>query len=405
MKLLEPKWSRLLLVAIASILFGAPDGNSQENRADLIASQQMEKAKNLQPEQPDKYEQLVKKVMEFGFMSPNPRGLYPYLDSVYSGGGFTLGAGYRGYFGDSSFAELRGLYSSKSYKKLELRAVSPDHAYGHVDYEFLGGWMDATQIPYYGLGIDSQQDNETNFRIQETYVRVGAKIKPVPWFYVNVAGGYDRYIETEGTGSGLTVGDLYDPSTAPALGVSPSYLHTEITAAIVTAPAEAYARSGGVYKYTFHDFRNIEGDIDSFQLHRAEAAQHIPILRETWVFSLRGRLESATGGDALVPYYLLPWLGSGSSLRGYGTGRFRDRHSLLFSGEWRWIPNRFLMDMALFYDVGTVAPRFGDLGFDNVKQDYGVGVRFHGPTATFFRLDVAHGSEGFHIVLSAGAPF
>jgi len=106
-----------------------------------------------------------------------------------------------------------------------------------------------------------------------------------------------------------------------------------------------------------------------------------------------------------VPYFLLPWLGSGSTLRGYGTGRFRDRHSLLMTGEWRWIPNRFALDMALFADAGTVAPRFQDLSFDKLKYDYGIGVRLHGPAVTALRFDVAHGSEGWHLVISASAPF
>jgi outer membrane translocation and assembly module TamA len=101
----------------------------------------------------------------------------------------------------------------------------------------------------------------------------------------------------------------------------------------------------------------------------------------------------------------LPWLGSGSTLRAYGTGRFRDKHSMLMSGEWRWIPNRFALDMALFCDAGTVAPRFKDLHFSDLKYSYGVGVRFHGPAITPLRFDVAHGDEGFHFVISSSAPF
>jgi len=106
-----------------------------------------------------------------------------------------------------------------------------------------------------------------------------------------------------------------------------------------------------------------------------------------------------------VPYFLLPWLGSGSSLRGYGTGRFRDRHSLLMSGEWRWIPSRYALDMALFCDAGTVGRRFKDLKLGDLKYDYGIGIRFHGPEVTPLRFDIAHGSEGWHFVISASAAF
>ena len=61
--------------------------------------------------------------------------------------------------------------------------------------------------------------------------------------------------------------------------------------------------------------------------------------------------------------------------------------------------------MALFYDAGKVTSRREDLDFDNLKADFGVGVRFHSPTATPLRIDVAHGSEGLNIVFSGSAAF
>jgi hypothetical protein len=265
--------------------------------------------------------------------------------------------------------------------------------------------MDATQISYYGLGIDSPKRGESNFRLQETYVQGGVTLKPIPWFHFRSASGYDRYTDKEGTGESPSIEELYGPQTAPALGVNPSYIHTQATAALLWTPSEGYARRGGLLRYTFHDYRNIDGDLEDFQLTRAELVQHVPVMRETWVFSLRGRMESAHGTASEVPFYLLPWLGSGSTLRGYGTGRFRDKHSLLMSGEWRWFPNRFFLDMALFADAGTVAPHFKDLKFSELKYDYGIGVRLHGPAVTPLRVDVAHGYEGWHLVLSSSAAF
>ena len=174
MKLLKPNWEVLVLVVTVCILLGISNGNSQESRAGSIASQQEEKSKKLQPEQPDKMERIITKMEKNGWVvSANPRGIYPCFDSVYPGGSFTMGVGYRGYYGDYAFAEIRGLYSVRNYKRLELRTVLKNYAGGHLDFELLGGWMDATQIPYYGLGIDSSKNNETNFRIQQTYVQGG----------------------------------------------------------------------------------------------------------------------------------------------------------------------------------------------------------------------------------------
>jgi hypothetical protein len=109
--------------------------------------------------------------------------------------------------------------------------------------------------------------------------------------------------------------------------------------------------------------------------------------------------------DGVVPYYLLPSLGSGSSLRAYGSWRYRDRHSELFSAEWRWIPSRLGLDMAIFYDAGKVASRRSDLDFRGLKRDIGIGARFHGPAATPLRIELAHGGEGMRLVFAGGPAF
>jgi outer membrane translocation and assembly module TamA len=105
-----------------------------------------------------------------------------------------------------------------------------------------------------------------------------------------------------------------------------------------------------------------------------------------------------------VPFFMTPSLGGGSTLRGYSTFRFRDRHSLLLQGEWRVIANRF-METAVFLDAGKVAPRTADLDLKDLKTDYGFGVRFHAPLATMIRVDVARSSQGTRLVFAASPVF
>jgi len=405
MKPFQRKWAAFVLVGVV-VFLRMPVGQAQDSREALISGAQEQKSKNLQPEVQDRVELFIQNMVNGGwFFSPTPRGLYPYIESVYPSGGLALGLGYRKFFGDYSFAELRGLYSFANDKRFEFRVVSPNHAGGRLDFDATAGWMNATQIPYYGLGSTTTRDNETNFQLQQAYYRGGVTVRPIHWFHVRAASGYENIVEEEGTGDTPTVSDKFNSTTAPGLGVSPAYVHSEAAAALVWAPAEGYARRGGDLRYTYHFYNNTSGNLDNFQLSRAEFVEHIPFLRETWVLSLRARLEGVHGSDTGVPYYLLPWLGDSSTLRGYGTARFRDRHAMLYSAEWRWIPNRFAMDMALFTDAGMVAPRFADLKFTKLKYDYGVGVRFHGPAVTALRIDVAHSDEGFHLVFSTSAPF
>ena len=139
-----------------------------------------------------------------------------------------------------------------------------------------------------------------------------------------------------------------------------------------------YARRGGLYALSYETYLDSD-ETYSFDTLKAEVVQHMPILRENWVISLHGVARTTLDESDDVPYFLLPSLGSGSTLRAYPSWRFRDRHSLLMSGEWRWIPSRMLIDMAIFYDAGKVAGRREDLNFKDLKHDWGVGFRLHTP--------------------------
>ena len=137
----------------------------------------------------------------------------------------------------------------------------------------------------------------------------------------------------------------------------------------------------------------------SFRRFDAEAVQHIPILRENWVISLHGRLESTEGDEDQVPFFLMPYLGGGSTLRGYRSRRFRDRNRLLLTAEYRWTPSHFV-DMAVFHDMGKVAATSAELNLSDLHHSTGIGIRFHTPAATFFRVEAARGTEGLKLIFA-----
>ena len=77
---------------------------------------------------------------------------------------------------------------------------------------------------------------------------------------------------------------------------------------------------------------------------------------------------------------------------------------MLLTGEYRWRPSRYL-DMALFIDAGQVAADRRDLDLDKFDVDWGIGARFHGPSFTAFRVEVARGREGIRLVFAGSQPF
>jgi len=392
--------TRVFLAIIVGVLPAI--ASAQETRSESIAAEQAEKAKNLAPPTQHWSEALLLRFQQ-GLVQ-QPGGFFPYFDSVYSGGGFTLGGGYRHFTGDRTHVSLAGLYSAKGYKLVEAAATSPGHLSGHLDLGGTASWRDATQVAYHGLGIDSPADIDTAFRMQQAIVGGDATLRLHRWVRLTAATAYEDYTLEDPTGSNVPVDDVFTPATAPGLGVNPAYLHTTVSAAFDWRRAEDYARRGGLYRLVRHQYSDQDSTY-SFDRLEAEVVQHIPIVRENWVVSLRGRLETTLDDEDQVPYFLLPALGSGSTLRAYSSWRFRDRHAMLMSGEWRWIPSRVALDMAFFYDTGMVAPRLDAIALNRFVHDFGVGMRFHAPARTALRVEVARGSEGLHLVFAAGAAF
>jgi len=385
-----------------SLLALAVPAAAQETSADVIAAAQAAKAERLQPYVPGKAERIAADVKKRLFETPN--GFYPWLDSVYSGGGLTLGGGYRRFYGDRTYWTGRGLYSAKGYKRAELVTESIGSSSGRLDLHAVGGWLDATEVSFYGVGSETVPDAKSNFRMKQAYAGGAFRGRGPGHLVADVGLAYEDYTLENGIGASPSIEQTYTADTAPGLGASPSFVHMTWAGGIDSRPSPGYARRGGLYALTYDSYVDLD-DTYTFDRLQAEIVQHLPVLRETWVVSLHGVARTTLDDDHVVPYFLLPALGSGSTLRAYPSWRFRDRHSLLLSGEWRWMPSRLFLDMAIFYDAGKVAGRREDLNFADMKTDVGVGVRFHGPIATPLRVDVAHGSEGINVVFSGAAAF
>jgi hypothetical protein len=395
------------LLACVAVLFGSnrtARAQAQEpSRRGLIEQAQAEKVKTLHPYPVTKGERVMNKVEDITVNG----GLHwhPFLENAYAGGGFALGAGYMHHVSPYNLLDVRGSYSIRAYKRAEVEFMAPRMFQRRGSLSLLAGFREATQVGFYGTGTNSQKDNRANFGFQTWHGSATMSIRPTRKLLL-LRGGVElaEITEQPGEGSAPSVDTVYTPATLPGLDSRITYLHTQGTAGLDWRPAADYARRGGFYGVTFHDYKDNDERF-GFQQVDYEIVQHIPILRETWALSLRALAETTwLKGDQEIPYFMLPSLGGGRNLRGYSSWRFRDRNSLLLQGEWRIMVNRYL-DTALFYDAGKVAALTEDLDLNGLKQDFGFGVRFHGPISTPLRIDLAKSSEGLVLVFATSAAF
>jgi surface antigen Omp85-like protein len=373
------------------IIAGAADALAQDTRAEAHAAEQQQKASTLTPSVPGRAEQTLLKFKRE--LIDDPNGFYPSFQTVYSGGGMTGGIGYRRYYAPHAFWNVLGSYSVKGYNLLEVSTTTTDLLDSGITLSLRAGRREATAVEYWGIGNDTLPDGTSEFEFTQLYA--GALAQARISRFGRIGGGveYDDYEDTADV-----------PLAAPAFGASPDYIHAQAMAAFDSRTSPGYSRVGGLYGAAIHSYRDQNGGANSFERLDVDLIQHLPLFRENWVVSLRGRVQTTLGDDA-VPYLLMPSVGGGSSLRGYSSWRFRDLHTLLTQAEWRWFPNWDGVDMAFFFDAGKVAPTRDGLDFSGMHTDWGVGGRFHGAFATPLRIDLAHGAEGWHLNFSGSAAF
>jgi outer membrane protein assembly factor BamA len=124
-----------------------------------------------------------------------------------------------------------------------------------------------------------------------------------------------------------------------------------------------------------------------------DAGQDVPFFLQHTLggkFAFRSVHEDRLGSD-----------GTQATLRGYRDLRFRDRHLLLYQAEYRlpvWGP----IDATLFAEAGKVT-RGRDIGFGDLRRDFGFSLSVMKGWATAARVDVGFGSgEGTRVFLSLG---
>jgi hypothetical protein len=375
---------------------------AQDTRADEQRLQQAAKRASLSPSTKNTAERIVERLRRFGFFEDDPSGFYPFVGKVYPSGGMALGAGYRRAFRDTGALTATTALSVRNYKSAGLVVDVPRMDRGRVAIDAGFNWLDATSVPFYGLGAESPLEASTTFAYRPMTVGLTARYAPTSVF--TVGGGVD-YLRVTATAGWTEAERPLLAETVPVPADGQGYVHARAFAALDWRTDEGFTGRGGLYRVDVDAYAASANAPVSFRRVEGEAVQLVPIVGANWVVAFRGltTLTYASEGHA-APFYLMPTLG-GSDLRGFSTMRFRGPQRALVSAELRWTPAR-LLDMAIFYEAGKVADRPRDLTRSGLERTYGVGARVHGQGGSTMRLDLAHSREhAVRVVLSLGVAF
>jgi hypothetical protein len=376
----------------------------EPTREATIEQAQAEKVEDLHPYVPGKMEGVLNWAEDI-LVNGVPRW-HPFFESAAYGGGFTLGVGYAHHVSPYNMIDVRGSYTILGYKRAEVEFIAPRLFHRRGSLSLLGGWREATQGAFYGLGMNTSLDDRTDFSVRLPDGSATLTLWPTRRFFM-LRGGLEFVRWSQGPAKGSSfpsVESVYTPASLPGLGARITYVHSQGTAGFDWRTSPGYSRRGGFYGVTLHDYADHDERFGFRQIDY-EAIQHVPILREAWVISLRAIARTTyRKTDQQVPFFMLPYVGSGSTMRGFTSHRFRDDNGLTLQAEWRIMVNRF-METAVFYDAGKVAARREDLDLNGLQHDYGLGVRFHGPFSTPLRVEVARSPEGTRLVFAISPIF
>jgi len=405
---LRDRWLVGIVLALTTACSTA--AHAQQTRTEQLEQQRAQRAREVKPEARTKVEKALLYLDEHRLLQrvfTPEAGFYPQFGSVTTGGGIALGGGYRKPFAnDNLLFNTNAAFTLKGYRTGRVELSLPRLAKHTVEVKGRVRYRYFPQEDFYGIGPGSQKADRTNYLIEETEYSVQVGWRPRRWLLLasqsaflnpRIAGGTDSlYPTTEA---------LFSEATAPGLTEQTNFLENGGLVEVDYRDSRGNPRSGG--RYVAYASRFDDRDNRGFDFSRVAGGveQYVPIFDKKRVFAFRvaaNHLDAAAGSQ--VPFYYMYPIGGKDTIRGFNDLRFRDTNSWVFNAEYRWEAFSGL-DMALFYDLGDVAPRFEDLSIRDARDSYGLGFRFGTNQAVFLRAEIGFGSgEGTRFFVAFSGP-
>ena len=289
---------------------------------------------------------------------------------------------------------------------------------GPVFLDVRGGFNVNTSEDFYGIGPDLSDvegdgdlNDQTNFR----HERLGGNLKiGAQWNrYLSSSVLVDFIDHTIETGEGTSTSTLNKFTEADIPGLEgAALLGLGGRLAFDTRDNDFYPNKGFLAAISAMVFNQTDDDKYGFVRYNLELGHYLTLFRTGRIFAVRllGEINTRTSDDKTTPFFSRASLGGSDNLRGYNTGRFRDKDLILLNLEYRYpiweaeSTRVAAMDAVLFLDAGRVFDDLADHTFKDYKLSYGVGIRARTPDSFVLRVEFAHSDEENQIAF-AFAPF
>jgi hypothetical protein len=254
---------------------------------------------------------------------------------------------------------------------------------------------------FYGIGNNTLAANKENIEEKRVKFSFGAENLVTKDFYAGIVGGIFNYYYY----SGAADENLYfktNPQIQDRDGGSAIYAGPSLT--FDSRNNNTYTTKGTIIDAYLNIMQGIFGNNNYEGAFFNIEYSGFFALNKQLVLGLDVQEQSLLGGQS--PFYLLPQLGSDEMMRGYYSGRYRDRNFIAGQTELRYrIADRF--GIVGFVGTGEVAHNAFTVA--TLKPNYGGGVRYFFDTekGLSIRADYGFGQKptgesregGFYVAL------
>ena len=276
-----------------------------------------------------------------------------------------------------------------------------DHAvYGDQDKWFFLGKLRFQRFPllYYGIGPEAPGDAPNLIQADYTLIRERVLRKLVPNLFLGLEIDYQRLYNA-----------TFDrpPVPVPAGSAGSSNLGLGVGLVYDNRHNVLNVREGLFAELAFLAYQPAWGSDFSFRGWYADARYYRPMpwsRQQVWATQVLGTFLQ---GD--VPFNQLALMGGDQIMRGYYTGRLRDRNYIAAQTEYRFLPLPFSkrLGAVAFLGAGVVAPEIGAFRARDIRPAGGLGLRYllFPAKDIFVRLDLGITQEGTGIYFFTGEAF
>ena len=339
----------------------------------------------------------------------------PYIPVVGYGSksGLKLGFGLRKLksIAPTDFVKGKWYYSANDYQSYKLETRLEKLFTDRLGLDLYFRYKKRPRESFYGIGIESREDKEANYTLENTEFKVEVPFRTFKKLYIGLIGGYQITNLYDGRDPEL-VGDLDSIFADTDFALQPGRLdgsrYATFGASLEWDNRDSRGQpSKGTHAYASYirySGLNVSKGLD-FSRYKIDLRQYLNVWSKR-ILAIRVYLQRFDANDAntrATPVYLTSSLGGKTALRGYSRGRYIDNDLAMISVEYRY-PIYDIFDAFIFLDEGRVYEKISDEEFfANWKYSAGFGLRVWNPRTVIATFQVARSDETTKLYFEMGA--